>query len=734
MPGQSGGLPSEMFPPNTTQFQSMLPNNRPPARADDTQPMRQFSPRTIAAMPMQQAMNAEVAQMVCHRFDISKQARRNKWMIWNKCWDHYRGIYDSSGKEGWQSKLFMPDTVKVVETILSNMHTALMAPDMPAEWEAIQPTNSQQVDNVNELCSNDMKKSAFRMHFGSDFLRETVLLGTGVGKVGYVKEFQDVMVKQRMGSAIDMMLAQMGIPQSAKEVMVPKRMMVKDWATFTRRDLYDIYPEPYTWNLSPKHWIIEKTDITNSELINGMQNTDSYFQLENVTPQLLMSTPGTFAIHEDPEKQIIKRALNRIPVAMQYLDPDRPHELYEYWGPVPRGWLFPEVHNDPIAKYENVPAWVWVVDRQWVVRKRLNPYRDAENPYVRGHYIRVPGEWYGIGVAEIMMGLQIEKNELRNTRVDNVNLMLNKIIAVLKDKVHDWDRLVSEPGAIWVFKGIDDIKHAMMPIEFPDMTKDAYLASKEIDAAIEEATSATNTTVGVGGQSEDSGGGTFRGQMLNQQNAASRPLLYARILEISGLSEAYRKFYHRIYQFKGFDQIMQIIGQDRFMQFQFIPPEQLEMIANLIPKGVLANENKGVKLAQWAQFVQQFGQQPWCKLIDIARDEIIQMGYSEPDKYVFSDEEAKMYIQQTQQMQQQAMSAMPGGPGQPPGATPPPGPPGGGPPGLQPRVMNGQRRSPTGQPVAGNVPPRGVMQGVRPPLAAVGPGASPMDLIGRPLG
>lgn len=749
MPSQSGGMPSQMLPPNFTQFQSQAPSQRPPARQDDPSPMRTFSPQQIASMPQEMSLNAEICQMVANRFDLAKQARRNKWQIWNKCWDHYRGIYDASAKESWQSRTFMPATVKVCETIISNMYAMLMAPEMPAEWEAIQTENSAQMQNVNVLVSHDMKKSNFRTHFGSDFLRDLCVLGTAIGKVGYVKEYQDVMVKQRLVSSVDMMLTQMGLPQSSKEKMMPQRMLVKDYATFQRRDLYDIYPEPYTFNLSPKHWIIEKSDITNSELINGLQNQDPYFKLENITPQLLMSTPGTYAIHEDPEKQIIKRAFNRIPVAMHYLDPDRPHELYEYWGPVPRGWLFPELQNDPIAKYENVPAWLWIVDRQWCVRKRLNPYRDGENPYIRGHYIRIPGEWYGVGPAELMMGLQIEKNELRNTRIDNVNLILNKITAVLKDKVHDWDRLVSEPGAIWVFKGIDDIKHALMPIEYPDITKDAYLASKEVDDEIQETTAATNTTVGAGGQQDDSGGSTFRGQMLNQQNAATRPLLYARVIESMGLSEAYKKFYHRIYQFKGYDQIQGIIGQDKFQKFQFLAPEQVEMMANLTPKGVMATENKGIKQAQLAQFTQQWQQEPWFKGIEVAREELISIGFTDPDKFVFSDQEMQIYIQQQQQQQAQLTQMMQQNPGGPPPGGPPspsgPGGPPGAPPGaqngpnqgangIQPRVMNGQRQSPMNQPVAGMTPPRGVTNGVRPPLPAVGPGASPMDMIGKPLG
>lgn len=719
-----------------TAFRSLLPDQRPPARAaNPIRPAPALSIADITKMPMSIAADMEIAQMVVNRMEISRQARRDKWMIWNRVWDHYRGIYDIAGKESWQSHVFMPDTSKVVETVWANMYAALMQPDMPAEWEAIQPENGHRVSAINDIIHYDMVKSNFKTNFGSDFLRTLVMLGTSIGKMDYIKEYQDVMVKERATpSPVDGLLAQMGLPQSQDQRMYPKRMLVKDNAALSYRDLYDCYPEPYTHDFpSTKHWFIEKSKITNAELITGAQNQDPYYRLENVSLRLLESNIGTFSVNEDPEKQIIKRALNRIPVAMKYLDPDRPHELLEYWGPVPRGWLFPELMSDPIAKYEEVPAWIWVVDGQFCVRKRITPYRDGKPPYVRGHYIRIPTEWYGVGVAELMMGLQIEKNELRNTRIDNVNLILNKITAVLQDRVADWDRFVSEPGAIWTFTGLDDIKKALMPIEYPDVTKDAYLASKEIDQAEQEVTAATNVTVGVGGDAEDAGGNTFRGQLLNQQNANQRFMVYARILELGGLSDAYRMYYQRIYQFKDYDQIEAILGPQRMQGFQLIPPEQLDMIANLTPKGVMAVENKGIKLAQMAQFVQQFQGQPWLKTIEIAREELTAIGYSDPDRFVFSDQEVQIYVQQQQELMAH-LQAMPQAPGAP-GAPPPPG----GPPGMPQRrpmgrVMNGQRHSPMGQPVAGGVPPRGVTQGQRPALPAIGPGASPIDLVGRPLG
>lgn len=316
--------------------------------------------------------------------------------------------------------------------------------------------------------------------------------------------------------------------------------------------------------------------------------------------------------------------------------------------------------------------------------------------------------------------------------MDNINLSMNKIIAVLKDAVPstEWKRLVSEPGALWVFKGVTDIRQAMQQVEFGDVTKDSWMASQEVDREAEEVTAANKVTQAVGGADNEAGGGTFRGQMLNVQQATGRWMLYARLFEWNALIPAMKKFYQRIYQFKDIEQIKEILGGDRGANFQFVSPEDLDRIAKLVPLGVMTMENKGVKLAQMNQFTQTWMMMPFFKKLEMARKMAVEMGNPEPDSILFSDEEQKQYIEFQKQamMENEQMMGGGGSPSQPsgnPGLL--------GPDGRPVTPQTGQKGNvPGGQPVSGNVP--GPRQGMpRPVLQARGPGASKLDLHGMPL-
>lgn len=714
-------------------LEPMFPDSRP------TIPDSAFKQDQVNAQanayPIDYVMDQEIASMVVNRQKSSEYWRREKRIIWDKCWDHYKQIYDRTGKENWQSTMFMPETPKVVETIVANLHSTSMAPHTPIEYQANLPQMQQVVQDHNSVIAGDIDKSQFKVTY-TDFLRGLAILGTSVGKVDYQLEKKMVLVKKRnkMAAMLNPLFAKVGAGQVPTEKFEQQEMTTKNWASFSYRDLYDIYPEPYTFDIDDKHWIVEKAKITNAELITGANDPDPAMRLRNVS-QALLSRTNDSRIQADPEKQARRLALMQQQVNMNYQDPDSPHELYEYWGPVPELWMFPDRKNDPQAKYRTVPGWIWVVDKMWVVRKQLNPFRDAMPPYVRGHYIRIPGQWYGVGVAELMLGLQIELNELRNTRVDQTNLSLNKIMAVLKDKVPpgEWSRLRSAPGAIWLFEGIDDVRKAIQTIEYPAAGQDAYLNGNEVKQEIQEVTAATSATVGVGGGDGDAGGKTFRGQLLNKQSATDRFMLYARVNEICGLGDAYRKYYQRIYQYKSYDDIQAILGPDKAKDFEFIPPEQLDQYAKLVPLGVLTTETKGVKLAQLEAFHQQFSTMWWYKGIDVARKELNEMGYPNPDQFVFSDEEIQQYNQARQQMMGLGQPVSPDGPGAagaggPPGA-PPMGPGG---PGAPP----GPPQGPPGhsQPVAGNSPGRNQFLGALPAHPANGPGGSPMDMTGRPVG
>lgn len=710
-----------------------LSGTMPPANAaPGSQVMN--APPNASFDPVNIMVDQEIVGMVNSRKELSKVWRRTRRLIWDKAWQHMKGVYDTTNKALWQSTTFMPLTSKVVEIIVANLHNAIFGPEMPVEYQPRRSDFDAAVRAINEIIGDDFERCQGKAQF-SDFLRNIAIMGTGIGEVGYKKEFETVMVKQRLPQEVSNMVASMGIQMN--DPFVPKQMLVKDYATIENVDIYDIYPEPRKPEFSKDMWVIKESRITNRELVMGSRDQDPYYRFDNINNALLEGA-GLGRIDVDPEKQIRRYALLDYNAYSHFLDPDREHNLSTFYGLIPVWYLNPALRNDKARQYDAVPGVIKVVDGQWVIWKRISPWRDGEPPFFKGNYIRIPGPegFYGIGVAELIMGLQIEKNEIRNSRMDNINLSMNKIIAVLKDMVPkgEWDRLKSEPGAIWAFKGVDDVRKALQQIEFGNVTQDSWIASKEVDQEAEEVTAANKVTQAAGGSdSNDAGGSTFRGQMLNVQQAMGRWLLYANMIEWMGVMPAMRKFYQRIYQFKNIKDIADILGPDRMQSFTFLAPEELDKVAKLVPIGVLDFQNKGVKLAQMNQFAQLWIQFPFFKKLEFARKMWVEQGNQEPDTVLFSDEEMKQFNQMNRLMMSHAGTPPPAGMAPGAGAPPPQngllGP--NGQPIQGPQTGN-RANVPGGMPVSGNVP--GPTYGMpRPALPARGPGASPFDAHGTPM-
>ncbi len=700
---------------NFTVNQGLFPSDRP-----DVPMMGQVNDMVNPnpappIMSKSQAVDQEIIGMVTSRFELSRTWRRTRRLIWDKAWQHMKGIYDTSGKAQWQSRTFMPLTSKVVEVIVSNLHSAVFGPEMPVEYQTKRSDLDQLVRSTNEVIQTDFDKCQAKAQM-THFLRNMCVMGTAVGEVGYAKSLETVMIKQNNNLPPQMMdmVQSLGIAPQAQ--FVPKTMLVKDFATITNVDIYDIYPEPRSLDFTKDHWVIQKSKITNRDLKMGSLDKDPYYRFDNVTDDLLEGS-GMERVDEDPEKQTRRYALLDYASYTHFLDPDREHTLYTYYGQIPVWYLDPTLMNDKDRQYDSVPGCIKVVDGQYVIWKRISPWRDGEPPFFKGNYIHIPTEFYGIGVAELVMGLQIEKNEIRNSRMDNINMAQNKIIAVLKDLIPagEHKRLVSEPGAIWLFKGVDDVRKAMQQVEMGNVNQDTWIASKEVDQEAQEVTAANKVTQAAGGGEDEAGGGTFRGQMLNVQQATGRWMLYARMFEWMGLVPAMKKFYQRIYQFKDLKEAQETLGGIRGQQFQFLSPEDLDKIAKMVPLGVMTMENKGVKLAQMAQFAQQWNGQVWFKALEFARKEWVEMGNPEPDSVLFSDEEMAKVNQLKQAAAMSMMGPVPGEGGM--GGMPQTGQ-GGGVPG--------------GMPVSGNVP--GPSNGLpRVAAPARGPGASHFDGQGMPM-
>lgn len=663
-------------------------------------------------------VDQEIIDFVMGRKEASKQWREEYRLEWDQATNDYEMIYNTNAKEDWQSTTFQPLVPTHVERATANLHSMSMGPEAPVEYKPRYETDKKRIDCINKLIQADMEASKFKVSW-TDFLRSVSLYGTGIGKISYKKEVATVMVKKRARSMFQGMMVNIramfgfGGNEQEEEKFTPEERLVKDYAEFSNRDIYKIYPQPGIEDFSKDTWVIEEFKITNNELVKGMMNKDPYYQLENI--DFLTLSSGRMGREVNDQTQERDYAQMDVPVSEPYVEPDAQHDCDEYWGPMPAYFLNPSLKNDDLGKYETVNGWLWILDGQKVIRKQITPIIDGTPPYVKGNFIRRLGQFYGIGIGKILEGLQVEKNEIRNTRADNVNLILNKILGVMKDKIakEEFHRFKSEPGALWMFEGIDDIRKALFPVEMPNITQDSWRMSAEVDREAQEATDVIKTTQTIGSGEDQAGNGTFRGQLLNQQQANQRFVLYARMLEIMGLNETVYKYYQRIYQFKKYDAVDMIIGPKAAEEFELIPPEELLKVAQMVSLGALTTMNKGVELAQRRDFYVLMQAEPFFKKLEYARDMARLMGIQEPDTILWSDQEVAQFNEQKRAMIAE-MGGLPGSgeglpsQGQPSGlgSTPP-------------------------SPVSGGIP--GPTNGLpRPSIPPNGPGVNG-DVAGRPL-
>lgn len=648
----------------------------------------------------------EIRDMILKRKEASRTFYEPRKLMWDKCWNHYKQVYDKTNKESWQSTTFIPASPKIAEVIASNLHSALLGPDQPVEFQARGPQFESPVRDVNEIMSVDIERSELKVH-ETDILRSVSIIGTGIGKVEYIREYADVPIKERVKEIPGMatMRSILGLAPAPTETITMQRKIVKDFSSCKYVDRYNIFPEPGTTDICKDRWIIEEGKVCNYKLLELKNDPEN--PVINITEELLLNNPSDV---DDPngDKSEKDAALGEENKATAYMNPDQEHLLDEYWGPAPRWMVEPELYGKEEHKYDMVYAWFWLIDGQHVIRRQVTPFRDAEPPYEKGVYIRVPGQFDGIGPLEIVMGLQIELNERVNCQQDEINLKLSKPMAVVKEMISqgEYGRLKSGPGAVWLFSNTDDVKKAVQTIDFELNLGDSWRSIQWLLNEMQEASGAVKAVIGNDGGGGGGEAGTFRGQMLNKQVASERFIMNARLFETTALAGIHRKMYHRVYQYKSYEEVAKIIGEERAAKFEFISPEDLDVMSKVVPSGVTSMENKGIQLAQMAEEFKMFVQFPWYKQVEAARKIVTQGGQADPDTVIMSDEELGI-------LNEQKRAALNEGMGAPP---PPPGMPGEQPPG----------------PIAGNVP--GPTDGLpQPAMPPRGPGVSPMDVVGRPV-
>jgi hypothetical protein len=549
---------------------------------------------------------------ILENFDSARTDRKDLEDGWLNDYKAYRGVLEpsASGRHKWRSRLFIPATFKAVEGIYPRGMLALFT--VPDFFD-VMPRESGDVDQaeiVKKLLEYYFEKMDLFTNFGR-FFKQMLLYGTSVGKIYWQK---DSMMKTSARSIFGIKL-----PPITEEI-------VKfDGPYFEPIDLWDFYTDPKVGDLSS--WKIHRTWRTIDDLRASSIKYENLDEVEKMAAELKK---------EDSSQS------ERIYAAGRSLPKETRKglvEILEYWN-------------------EDNSEVVTVANQGIIIKQRPNPFNHMDHPFIYGNYTMIPFEFYTPGVPASCRDLQWQLNDTTNQRMDNVNLILNRMFKVVKGMGVNLSQVVSKPGGILQM----DSPEAVTPLETPDITQAAYLEATNIERKIEEVTGATKYTIGTGTETSRR---TATEAKIQSLTGDERFNLMVRFLESQVIKPLIRKSYQLLQQFMTIDKVIRIVGAEG-EKWITVNPEDIKSDYDFEPAGSVRTATRDAIQAQLINFLAIAQNNPTVNSTEILKRIWENFGFKDADRIIRSQEQMMQMASLQAGMGQGMGGPGPSGPSAPP--------------------------------------------------------------------
>lgn len=330
-----------------------------------------------------------------------------------------------------------------------------------------------------------------------------------------------------------------------------------------------------------------------------------------------------------------------------------------------------EVHH-----YWEDDRYAVIINRGYVARDSDNPFWHKRKPYDKDVYTKVPNEFYGIGVMEMVNDLQLELNTERNQRIDYRSYSMRRMFTYNRDAdINPADLVWRQGGTIPRGGEKDDIT----VLDAPDNGVAAsFRQEDQTKQDMRDATGAHDVVMGTG-----SSGKTATETMTTDNNASIRFKLIISSVENRLLVAISRKMIQLNQQFIDDIRLLPLFN-DTEQEWPEIAPEDIQGEFHLIAAGssVEPLANKEAFKQRMVELYGLVAQDPFMQEFPIKRRNLLKKVFEafdiqDTDDLLPSDEELSGMMEQ--QLFQQIMAKLPpevqqlilqfmgGGPG----ATPP---------------------------------------------------------------
>ena len=490
--------------------------------------------------------DSDILHRVITDFEAARMTRiphEERWLRWYKLYRSYTEKKDTG------ANLFIPYTFSIVETVMPRLITTIFA---SRPYIGVLPVNQASVETAKMhelLLDYQLTQRINTIEVASLWIKEALMYGTSFLKTMW--RYESRWMKHNTSK---MNLFGVSVGNKVEEI----ETVIYDDPDVVHVDLWDIFVDPEATTIDDAEYVIHRVYRT-KEYLKKQAAAGLYSNLEGIESSYTSSESELSADDR----------LDAVGLSRTKKQDDR-IELLEYWT------------DDRV---------IVVANRSQIIRNEENPYWHCKKPFIRIVDHPVPHELYGIGEIEPIEYLQYELNDTRNQRMDNVNLIINRMWKVLSSSELNPEHLISRPGGVIQVNDMNEIE----PLPVEDVTASAYAEEAEIKRDIDR-------TMGVyeyaRGETTDRRETATTASILS--NAANeRFKMKVQLMEDMGLRRLGLMLIQLNQQYIDHERVIRIVGDDG-VHFQKLSPEDIAGEFDVMPIGSTVEPivNKDIRLSQ----------------------------------------------------------------------------------------------------------------------------------------
>ena len=455
--------------------------------------------------------------------------------------DLFKGVQKRKNYQGL-ANLFVPETLKSVETLVSITHFGIFASPIFMKYRGFEPSDEISAMNMTDVNYYCMGENQFELSF-MPFERGMYTYGTAVGKITWDFREREVSVLSKEGQ---------------KET---KLETYRDVWLFQNVDLLNFWIPPETpWNdIQQAEWLAE-TESVDSSWIKQKSKVGWISKVKGNKLLLQDSYKGNF----DEGKNLKEQRLQSSNITGH--DKKKPFLIATWYGLIPNKFVKDE---GDIEDDEDLVLGLAVIENDEIVLKLAKVkdiYWHNSYPYVSSVFVPIENEFFGMGVVQIVESLQEELNDTRNQSMDNKTA--NNMSMWLMDKNAQIARkdLELRPNGVIPTMNMQGLQR-LAPALF---TGESITIEGIVKEDIRQAVAAIS---GLQGSPQPGVGSATEFQGL--QNAGmSRSKMVIKTLAECALKPIFTMVKYLIYQFYDHKKMMRVVGA-KGIKTKFIGPDEV---------------------------------------------------------------------------------------------------------------------------------------------------------------